>query len=68
MGDHTESVRVEYDPTVISYEALLQLTRTNREIDQETIADFISGLDVSPSVKEELLRITPENYTGIDCY
>ncbi len=50
------------------YEALLQLTRTNREIDQETIADFISGLDVSPSVKEELLRITPENYTGIDCY
>jgi peptide methionine sulfoxide reductase MsrA len=24
MGDHTESVRVEYDPTVISYEALLQ--------------------------------------------
>jgi adenylosuccinate lyase len=50
------------------YEALLRLTRTHREIDRRTIADFVAGLDVSQSVKEELLRITPENYTGIDCY
>ncbi|WP_373498295.1 adenylosuccinate lyase [Desulfococcus sp.] len=49
------------------YEALLQLTRTHREIDQQTIALFIAALDVSPAVKEELLKITPENYTGVEC-
>lgn len=50
------------------YEALLQLTRTHRQIDRQTIADFIDGLDVSQAVKDELLKITPENYTGITCY
>ncbi len=47
------------------YEALLGLTRTNEKITQKAIADFIAGLDVSEAVKEELLRFTPENYTGI---
>lgn len=50
------------------YEALLQLTRTHRQIDRQTIADFIDGLEVSQAVKDELLKITPENYTGITCY
>ena len=50
------------------YEALLQLTRTHREIDQKSIADFIATLDVSQAVKDELLKITPENYTGMECY
>jgi len=47
------------------YEALKALTRTHQTIDQQAIAEFIESLDVSQSVKDELLNITPENYTGI---
>ena len=47
------------------YEALKDLTRIHQKIERKTIADFIEKLEVSKSVKEELLQITPENYTGI---
>jgi adenylosuccinate lyase len=47
------------------YEALKALTRTHKNIDQKAIAEFIESLDISKSVKAELLKITPENYTGI---
>ncbi|MBZ9631875.1 adenylosuccinate lyase [Salegentibacter sp. LM13S] len=47
------------------YEALKGLTRTNEKINKKSIADFIETLDVSESVKEELKKITPQNYTGI---
>jgi adenylosuccinate lyase len=47
------------------YEALKTLTRTHEGINQKTISEFIETLDVSRDVKDELLRITPENYTGI---
>ncbi|MGD2187928.1 MAG: adenylosuccinate lyase [Desulfobacterales bacterium] len=47
------------------YEALKALTRTHKTIDQKAIAEFIASLDISNSVKDELLKITPENYTGI---
>jgi len=47
------------------YEALKVLTRTHGGINQKTIAAFIETLDVSRDVKNELLKITPENYTGI---
>ncbi|MDL1974191.1 MAG: adenylosuccinate lyase [Deltaproteobacteria bacterium] len=47
------------------YEALKALTRTHQRIDQKGITDFIDTLDVSKNVKDELTRITPENYTGI---
>ena len=47
------------------YEALKMLTRTNEKITEEKIHDFIEGLDVSDSVKKELLAVTPENYTGM---
>lgn len=47
------------------YEALKALTRTNNAITEESIKDFIEGLDVSESVKEELRKITPHTYTGI---
>ena len=46
-------------------EALKALTRTNQRLTPETIHEFISSLDVSPSVKAELMAITPSNYTGI---
>ena len=47
------------------YEALKALTRTNTRITAETIAAFISTLDVSESVKAELRALTPATYTGI---
>ena len=47
------------------YEALKALTRTNQKMTPELIHEFIAGLDVSDEVKEELMAITPMNYTGI---
>ncbi|UZO80761.1 adenylosuccinate lyase [Aquimarina sp. ERC-38] len=47
------------------YEALKGLTRTNTQINQESIADFIDSLEISKPIKEELLSISPTNYTGI---
>jgi adenylosuccinate lyase len=47
------------------YEALKALTRTNQDITEKTIDDFINKLDVSESVKMELRAITPHSYTGI---
>jgi len=46
------------------YEALLDFTRTNLKITKETISGFIENLDISESLKSELKRITPFNYTG----
>ena len=47
------------------YEALKALTRTNQKMTEETIHEFIQGLNVSDTVKAELMAITPHNYTGI---
>jgi len=47
------------------YEALKELTRTHGKIDQAAIASFIKNLDIEDHVKDELSKITPENYTGI---
>ena len=47
------------------YEALKALTRTNNAITEQSIADFIEGLEVSEQVKEELRQITPNTYFGL---
>ena len=47
------------------YEALKELTRTNQQINAESIAEFVEKLDVSPAVKTEIKNITPGNYIGI---
>jgi adenylosuccinate lyase len=47
------------------YEALKNLTRTGQKIDKEAIHAFIQRLRVPQKVKDELLKITPENYTGV---
>lgn len=47
------------------YEALKALTRTNEGITEKSIREFVDTLDVSNSVKEELKRISPRNYTGV---
>lgn len=46
------------------YEALKALTRVNTGVTAESISAFIDTLEVSPSVKEELRRLTPHTYTG----
>ncbi len=47
------------------YEALKGLTRTNTTVTKETMHAFIDTLDIADAIKEELKRITPQNYTGI---
>lgn len=47
------------------YEALKELTRTNTQVNAETIAAFVETLEVGDVVKEEIKKITPSNYTGI---
>ena len=47
------------------YEMLKDLTRSNEQITAASIQTFISNLDISSSLKEELNQITPQNYTGI---
>ena len=70
--DNTWAVVAEAIQTILRreayphpYEALKALTRTNKKMDEETIHEFVKGLDVSDSVKAELMNITPHNYTGI---
>jgi adenylosuccinate lyase len=47
------------------YEALKDLTRGQKKIDQNTMQQFIEGLAISAKLKKELKAITPHNYTGI---
>ena len=47
------------------YEALKELTRGKSTIDKKTIHEFIATLKVKATVKAELKRITPFNYTGV---
>ena len=46
-------------------EALKDLTRTNKQMNAQVIAEFVSGLNVNDDIKEELLAISPSSYTGI---
>ena len=46
------------------YEKLKELTR-GKKITMEDIHNFINTLKISEKVKKELLKITPENYTGL---
>ena len=48
------------------YEALKELTRGNLEITEQSIHQFVDGLDISNELKNEMKAITPFNYTGIN--
>ena len=70
--DNTWAVVAEAIQTILRreayphpYEALKALTRTNQHMTEETIHQFIQELNVSSDVKEELMAITPWNYTGM---
>ncbi len=47
------------------YEALKALTRGQEKISEGTMKRFVDTLDVSDVVRNELLKITPFNYTGM---
>ena len=47
------------------YEALKELTRGKNAIDKKTIHLFINNLKIPSSIKQELKKITPHNYTGV---
>ena len=47
------------------YEALKDLTRGNGSINKESIHQFVDDLKIAASVKKELKKITPQNYTGV---
>jgi len=47
------------------YEALKQLTRTNRQVNKADLHIFIDTLSVPEQVKTELKAISPFNYTGL---
>jgi adenylosuccinate lyase len=47
------------------FEALKALTRGKSRITKQSMHKFIDGLDIPASVKAELRKITPHNYTGI---
>lgn len=46
------------------YETLKALTRTNAEVTEQSIHDFIETLEVAEDVKNQLRALTPLNYTG----
>lgn len=50
------------------YEALKDLTRGNNKIDKSSIHKFVDGLKINDSLKKELKKITPHNYTGITAF
>ena len=47
------------------YELLKDLTRNNEVVNEETFKIFINNLKVDQKIREELLNISPFNYTGI---
>ena len=47
------------------YEALKDLTRGKNKIDKQTLHRFIKNLKINTSLKSELMKITPYNYTGM---
>ena len=70
--DNTWAVVAEAIQTILRreayphpYEALKALTRTNAKMTEQTIHEFVRTLNVSDSVKAEIMAITPSNYTGI---
>ena len=48
------------------YETLKMLTRKNEKITKESIHNFIDTLEVRDDLKNELKKISPFNYTGVN--
>ena len=70
--DHNWAVVAEAIQTILRrenypnpYEALKDLTRGKNKIDKQTLHQFIRNLKINTSLKSELMKITPHNYTGV---
>ncbi len=70
LEDHPEVISeaiqtvLRREGVAMPYEQLKDLTR-GRKVTMDDFRIFIDGLDVADFVKQELLKITPTNYTGI---
>ena len=62
MAEPIQTVMRRYD-VANAYEQLKELTR-GQTIDQETIQQFIDGLDIPADDKQRLKSMTPATYTG----
>ncbi len=48
------------------YEALKELTRGKGGINKQSLHKFIDGLEITATLKKELKKISPHNYTGVN--
>lgn len=48
------------------YGALKELTRKNTKISVESLVKFIDSLDIDNKIKDELKKLSPHTYTGIN--
>ena len=48
-----------------AYNVLKDLTRTHRQLNQQTLAEFIDSLNLPEKIKIEMKKINPFNYTGL---
>ncbi len=71
--EHNWSVVAEAIQTILRregvpnpFETLRDLTRKTDRVDQQTMVEFVKGLDISGKVRDEILQITPWNYLGIN--
>ena len=46
------------------YEKLKEITR-GRTVTKELLRQFVESLDIPDDVKERLLKMTPQSYTGL---
>lgn len=51
-----------------SYEILKDFTRTTDKVGAQELKTFIAQLSIEDHIKEELSRLSPETYTGIQLY
>jgi len=51
-----------------SYEILKDFTRTTNKIGAKEMKEFIEKLNVPANVKEELFKLSPSSYTGMDLF
>jgi adenylosuccinate lyase len=62
LGEALQTVMRKYQIPK-PYEKLKELTR-GKNIDRETLDNFISGLNLPDEVKKKLKQLTPDSYLG----
>ena len=70
LNNHPEVIAEAYQTILrregikMPYEQLMNLTR-GKKVTLGDMHAFVDSLDIKDEVKEELKRVTPENYTGL---